>query len=295
MVLTMGMLWRGLRLASLARAYNIAIIGFPKSGKTCLVTAMFGELFANRIAGVSTVPRGKETIEKVNADLEKLDIGRVLGPTTDQDLFAYRADISFEGFPFRRRYKVEIGDFPGDDSEKFADEFGDWFHETDYFKWAMEADAFIFVVDLAFVLSPVDREKYIARMRKAIRAAWHHVLEYHLAGQKKIKRKRVAFVFTKADLLVSCEQEISPESSACNEEITEHIMQLGFGDTLPKPFHVDQLDPSLIVPVEHAFTNLTKYLRSQSGPFETIFVSVVACDKHGRLGIRKLLDTVLPR
>ena len=99
-------------ISGLPRAYSIAVIGYPKSGKTFLITAVFGELFSGRLFDIKTVPRGQETIERINRDLEALAIGRSLGPTTDQDLFAYRADITRGHSLFVRKYKVEIGDFP---------------------------------------------------------------------------------------------------------------------------------------------------------------------------------------
>jgi hypothetical protein len=280
---------------TLPRAYSIAVIGFPQSGKTCLITSMFGELFANRIAGVMTVPRGKETIERINRDIAKLEIGQSLGPTTDQDLFAYRAEIVLRDFPFKKRYKVEIGDFPGEHSKKFTEQLGEWFHESNYFKWAMEADAFIFVVDLAHVLCPQERDEYIAGMKKAIRAAWHHLLEYHLAGKKNIRRKRMVLAFTKADLLVTSEQEIPRESSGRGEMVTEHVMKLGFGDTLPNPFHVEELSKEITSSIEEKFNDLIRHLRGQCRFLETVFVSAVAYDKNGRLGIRRLLGVLLPR
>lgn len=81
----------------LPRAYSIAVIGYPRSGKTFLITAIFGELFSERLSELKTIPRGKETIERINRDLENLEIGRSLGPTTDQDRFAYRTDVEKGG------------------------------------------------------------------------------------------------------------------------------------------------------------------------------------------------------
>lgn len=298
-----------IKLFSLPRAYSIAVVGFPKSGKTCLITSIFGELFANRIAGITTFLRGSETIERVNADIAKLEIGRALGPTTDQDLFAYRAEIAKGTFPFKRTYKIEIGDFPGEHSKEFIEQSGEWFHNSKFFQWAMEANAIIFVVDLAHVLCPKERDVYIAEMKKAIRAAWHHLLEYHLTGKKNIKRMRIVLAFTKADLLVTHEQESSRESNNHEktsresnnrekafrrETITDHIMKLGFGDTLPKSFYVEELSKESKSLIEEGFSDLIKYMRSQC-QFCKVFVSVVAYNKNGRLGIRWLLEYLLPR
>jgi len=120
--------------------------------------------------------------------LAKLELGKTLGPTTDQDLFAYRIDI-IRGKIFKQRYKVEIGDFPGEDSQKLTEQFGDWFHETPYFKWAMEADAFVFIIDVAEIFNEDSAKQYAARIAQAIRAAWQRLSEYHLEGNKNRRQK----------------------------------------------------------------------------------------------------------
>jgi len=120
----------------------------------------------------------------------------MVGPTTDQDLFAYRTDI-IRGKFFKQRYKVEIGDFPGEDSKKLTEQFGDWFHETPYFKWAIEADAFVFIIDIAEILNDESAKQYAARIAQAIRAAWQRLSEYHLEGNKNRRQKHVLVVFTK--------------------------------------------------------------------------------------------------
>ncbi len=49
---------------------------------------------------------------------EKLELGKKLHSTTDQDIFIYRFDVEIGKWP-RQLYKFEIGDYPGQDSEKF--------------------------------------------------------------------------------------------------------------------------------------------------------------------------------
>jgi hypothetical protein len=277
----------------LPRAYSIAVVGYPRSGKTFLITATFAELFSNRISGSLIVPRGKATIEKINRDLAAIDIGKPVGPTTDQDLFAYRADLLRGRFPFRRTYKIEIGDFPGEDSREFAEKFGDWFHETPYFKWAMEANAFVFVIDLAPFLSSKDKSEYVARMTRAIRAAWQHLLEYHLEGRRDLKNKPVCVIFTKTDLLQRYEP---PLASAASQETSEEITKYGFEVIEPlnitdKEFEVDQ---SVKHKIANLFSEIIDYLRQQSSKCEVIFVSAITRTKQGRLGIKDFLKHILP-
>lgn len=196
----LGIITSFLGRSRLPIAYSIAVVGFPRSGKTSLITAMFGELFAGRYLRYQVFPRGETTIERINRDLELLELGKSLGPTTDQDLFAYRADVVGGAVVFPAVYKVEIGDFPGEDSAEFAERFSDWFHQTPYFKWVMAADAFIFVVDLGCVIDNDSTHEYVARLSRAVRAAWQRLQENHLQGERSLSWKPVALVFMKADL-----------------------------------------------------------------------------------------------
>jgi hypothetical protein len=162
-----------------------------------------------------------------------LELGKAFGPTSDQDLFAYRADIKRGGFPLQRTFKFEIGDFPGEDTREFSEKQAKWLHETTYFKWVMEADSFLFIIDLAHVLADKDPNEYKANMTSAIRAAWQHLVEYHVEGRKDLRRKPVLLVFTKADLLARI-VGIPSENDSKFPDIQQKIMELGFGEKLPK-------------------------------------------------------------
>jgi GTPase SAR1 family protein len=261
-------------------AYRVAVLGFPRSGKTTLIIAMFGEMFARRLVGYDVHPRGESTIERVNADLESLELGRPLGTTTDQDLFAFRADVIARGGIFPRIFKVEIGDFPGEDTVKFAEEFGDWFHQTPYFKWAMEADAFIFVADLAAIRGGDSAAPNVARTSRAIRAAWQRLQEHHLEGARRLSSKPVALVFMKEDLLF-------PAGAAAirGGPISRDPLQVEQGALMAEEDRIVGL-----------FGDLLAFLRSQARVFRVIFVSAFAVDKCGRrLGVNELLRFILPR
>jgi len=269
-------------------AYSIAVIGFPKSGKTTLITALFGELFAQHVLNISTIPRGVKTIERINTDLAKLEVGEALGPTTDQDLFAYRTDI-IRGKFFKQRYKVEIGDFPGEDSQALTEPFGEWFHEKPYFKWVMEADAFIFVVDIAQTLDEQTAKRYAAKMTQATRAAWQRLNEYHIEGDKNLRKKPVLLVFTKSDLF-----GITPNAVQENA-ILEKIRQLGF-EKIPQSGKIDQEKLKTgIHYTEHLFSNLMSYLDKESNQFDYLFVSYFSYVNKTRLGINELVEKILPK
>jgi GTPase SAR1 family protein len=285
----LGFLTSQLARQRLPVAYSIAVLGFPRSGKTTLITAMFGELFANKILGYRVFPRGQSTIERINSDLENLELGRNLGPTTDQDLFAYRADVVRDQFLISRIYKVEVGDFPGEDSIAFAEAFGDWFHQTPYFRWAMAADAFIFVVDLKQVLDPVSSREYVARVSKAIRAAWQRLQENHIQGEKALFAKPVALVFTKADLFgENIHAYDMPFDLEESRRLRFGSASSGREDIDPKAFETGTSD------VVRTFTELIDYLNSQARGFDVFFVSAFAYQGGRRIGVKNLLRFILP-
>ncbi|ETX00039.1 MAG: hypothetical protein ETSY1_12620 [Candidatus Entotheonella factor] len=284
-----------------ALAYNVAVIGFPKSGKTVMITSIFGQLFSDRYLGRGVILRGKDTIERVNKDLELLEIGRLLGPTTDQDIFAYRADIRRGIFPLQREYKVVIGDFPGESSEEFVEDSVEWLHESSYFKWVMEADAFIFVIDIARILTDNDNREYRAMITRAIRAAWQHIYEFHVEGKKNLNRKPLMLVFTKADLLLKYTHKIDVvstnkgSSTVANNLINEEIMNFGFSQ-LPEIVRVEQREiQDEIKIVEELYREIIAYLHLQTSNFGCFFVSHFVMDENGRLGIPALTEKLLPK
>lgn len=292
------------RRNSFPSAYNIAILGFPRSGKTTLIVSIFGEFFKQTFPGLSFIPRGGETIERINSQLEQIEIGNSLGPTTEQDLFAYRADIKIKGFPFIKNFKVQIGDFPGEDSEKFVDNYGDWLHKTPYFKWAMEADAFIFNIDLAKVLVDTNGE-YQAKIKKSFRAAWQLLFEYHTEGKKYVKEKPIAIVFSKADLLFIEEEFnfirhiVEPESDK-NNYFTK-IHSIGFSSKLPAIKTIDTNSESYSIverkqkEIIEKYLEIIAYMKSTTSKVSIHFVSPFVMNNGERYGIKPLLSNILPK
>jgi GTPase SAR1 family protein len=283
-------------------AHNVAVIGFPRSGKTTLITSLFGEIFAQRVLGVQATPTGATTIERINADLAKLEMGHALGPTTDQDLFAYRTNVTTKGFLLPRSYKVEFGDFPGEDSAQYTKNFGPWFHTTPFFKWVVDADAYIFVIDLAKYLNPADQKNYIAEMSSAIRAAWQNLSDNIEGGSKAIKNRPAVLVFTKADIFDNLPISISlllntqsSEDLVERESIKEAILKAGFGNDLPpvQKINTDLLDAER-QKVEHDFADLINFLGSESARFHILYTSCVGTVHGLRLGVSRLLELVLP-
>jgi len=269
------------------RSYRVALVGFPQSGKTTLLISLFGEAFARRIYGVKMTPRGSSTIERVNAGLARLQTGRAVGPTMDQDLFAFRADISFPRLLFPFTYKTEFGDFAGHDSERYSSEKEPWLHTTEFFKWVADSDAMIFVVDLGYYVAREEARKfYIARMSSALRAAWQHFLDVNSDRINEVKRHPLVLAFTKVDLLA-----ISKNQSDLEHEVT----RLGFGEDVPEEREISM--QTLVrweAQVKDDFSELIRYFAGES-KLRVVFTSSFAHSGGQRIGIEKLLLAVLPR
>lgn len=262
-------------------SYRIAVVGFPESGKTTLITAVFAFLFRRGIKGASIVPRGEETIKRINENMEQLELGRPLGRTKDQDVFAYRAEVKLKSFIVPRHYKLEIGDFPGENSVAFAEEYGDWLHLTRYFEWAISADAFLFVVDTGRVLLD-DSGEYVAGQKRALRAAWQRLQEYHLEGAADVRTKPLVLIFAKADLLLVRD--------------SSKIRELAFGQESPPLASLDtpkSLNREVDAIIER-FGDLIEYFERENRRFDIVFASVFINVKEERLGIPRIARFIMP-
>ncbi|MGD8781733.1 MAG: GTPase domain-containing protein [Ignavibacteria bacterium] len=274
-------------------AYNIGVIGYPQSGKTTFITSLFAHLFSLKILGNNyrLLLRGKETIEKVNDDLERLTIGKSLGPTTDQDLFSYRIDLTKRKFPFDENYKIQIGDFPGEDSEEFYDKYNDWLHSTPYFKWVMDADVFIFVIDVARVLSDTDNSLYKNKITKAIRAAWQKLEEYHFEGRSKLSNKPVILLFTKADLLLHYDKF---QYRYNTPTIQKKVFELGFGDELPAIIKLNEDIEKFTNNIKGEYKEIIDFLQTRNKNTKVIFFSHFVTVDEQRLGMEEIVTSILP-
>lgn len=256
-------------------AHSIAVIGFPQSGKTTLITSIFSEIFARRIPNVSLSPRGEETINKINEDIACLDRGEKIGSTTDQDLFAYRAEMVTGTSVFSRRYKIEIGDFPGEDSEKFSNYDIKWLQNLPYFKWVMEADAFMFIIDVSKATDKNSNLDYQSQVISAYRASWQRLKDHHYDGVRTLQRKPVVLVFTKCDVALS--RELNCDS--------RNVIEI---DSLSSIKEFDSLTAD--------YADLINFFRHETSKFEVVFSSSFAKNKSDkvRFGVKGILKGILP-
>lgn len=278
-------------------SYNIAIVGFPRSGKTTLITTLFAAVMYRKIKlnRYNPVLKGNATIERINENITKLEKGVPIGSTTDQTRFSYRINLNTKSKLSSRNYNVEFGDFPGEDTEDFINkETGTWKHESEFFGWIREADAFIFVIDLGtYVLNPID---YKAQISGAIRAAWQNILDFNEKQQNSLRRKPLILVFNKCDILQYYD---SSSSRAGSRKI---FLDIGFGEngSLPKLSDIDPKDNSSHFfkekkLVQKAFTNLIRFLEHESANFNVVFISSFMELNEVKYGFQELATSVLPR
>lgn len=289
------------------KAYDVAIIGFPASGKTTLLTATFGEIFEQRI-GIDIELRGDSTIDRVNADLLKLARGQALGPTESQDRFAYRTRFRvrilslFKYIKIYDTYKVEFGDFPGEDSQTYAEEYGDWLHTTPFFRWAADADAMIFIIDTGMYIRSLltgDRRVYVSEMTTAIRTSWQHLLDLDEKNVAQVKNRPVALVFTKSDLWAHIPTEwpnFDQIDVATKSDIADKIDLDGFGEQVPGDHKLNSKNfLSGKATIENDFAGLIGYLEKSTNKLNIIHTSSFGLLDGRKLGVAELLSAVLPK
>ncbi|HUK58640.1 MAG TPA: GTPase domain-containing protein [Stellaceae bacterium] len=276
--------------------YNVAVLGLPRSGKTTLITSLFQVIFFHKFFGDRLLLRGPETIDRVNRDIETIKLGKALGPTTDQDMFAYRADIKRSSWLRNVTYRIAIGDFAGERSAELMEQRDDVrLHQTTFFRWVMEADAFIFVIDVAAYLR--DGAAYVARVESEFRSAWQHLAEFHVVGGKAIKHKPVALVLNKCDVLVHSSDfdDVRVAKDYTQADNMQDVWRLGFGDETPPVVRLDTIGTQVIR--EFALSNfkpLVEYFAGQSAYFKVFPVSSFALVGEKPLGVEELAVFVLP-
>lgn len=286
------LVWMTRRFASLNTSYNVAILGFPRSGKTILLTTLFGEMFANKI-GIRAVPKGDATINTINHYLSQLAKGESLGPTTSTDRTAFTADLTVGGKRLGETYRVEFGDFPGDDYDSYVNQFGPWLHTTPFFRWVLHADAIVFIVDIGRILNPREnRASVVAQESSAIRAAWQHMIDTEEMTGRDFRRLRIVLAFTKADLFQEVKNYNYEESEV--EILEDRIFRLGFTDIPP----IRQMDLTALNEgsdeMSEEFSELIGFLRDEVRNLNVIFVSSFGLIEDKRLGLEELLLAVLP-
>jgi hypothetical protein len=250
------------------QSHRVAVIGFPQAGKTSLIVSIFAFYFRHGVTGATILPRGEETIRRVNMHIAEMESGRGVSSTRDQDLFAYRAEVLRKSLIpfFDSRYKLEMGDFPGEQSEDFVLSDEPWLHNTNYFEWAMGADTFLFVIEAPkAIMNELD---YVAAQKSAFRAAWQRIQEHHIDGARSLRRKATILVYTKADVLLDVRMLKKDRMFALEE---------------------------LKMKLDIMFADLINYMCQSAPRFRTVLTSVVARNLEERVGVEEVARLILPK
>jgi GTPase SAR1 family protein len=177
---------------------TIAVLGYPGSGKTVYLTALFSELVMKTFPGLAFSPYGSETIEQVTRDLNQLMQGRWLQPTTLDSVFFYRANVTKRDAFGRRRYKLEIGDYAGEHLEtQFED--SRWLHKTKYFGYVVQCEAVLLAFDSSMFIRSDFGE--IRTVENGMIAAMQLLLDAKGIDAGRKMRAPIALVFMKSDIV----------------------------------------------------------------------------------------------
>jgi hypothetical protein len=177
----------------------ISLLGFPNSGKTVFLTVLFNELQAADRPTITFSPYGIETVEQVARNLNTLFSGSWLGSTSPSGVFFFRANAAIASRVFRRRFKIEIGDYAGEHMKEFDTKDERWLHKTEYFKYVVQSDAIFLVIDTEVLLSKSRLE--VETMQNAMIAALQLLLESKGVGLERKLQAPLALLFMKVDLL----------------------------------------------------------------------------------------------
>ena len=306
--------------------HNVAFIGFRQSGKTTLLITMFTELLLFKVSKVSASMRGRLTIEQVTKYMKKIQLRQAVGSTTRRSQFPYEMNITQRGL-FGRSFKMSFGDYPGERSEEYVvrsqsehhaekegleeDPFGrqTFYHgsdggelfDQDFFRWILECDALIFVVDVAQYLSDkarrqaqlksgveVAEDNYVAEVSQAYMRTWSYVIDAR-REVGEAKQPVVVLAFTKSDLF-----DVDSQESA-HESLEVMMATLGFEEPLPK---VREISPAMYEEgkkrCEEDFYDVIRFLDGNSRKFSVVYTSSLASMNERRVGVEHLFRAVLP-
>lgn len=279
------------------KSYDVAVVGFPQSGKTTLIISLFGEAFASKLP-IRLSPRGSQSIALINRSLEMLKKGKALGPTADQDRYGFRADATVGRFPFTTTYRLEFGDFPGKYSKEYPNAEMHTLHNTEFFKWVADSDCIMFVIDIGKYLSS-DRRNFIAEVTSAFRTEWQQYLDVNSYRLKEVKRHPVIISFTKMDLLYRFTKQInlSDKKLLDIDELVRFegmVARYGFGEEAPPIMELDENKvKSDTEEIEGEFAELIQFFRAEAINTSVVFTSSFGIINGSRLGFRKLFALVL--
>lgn len=179
---------------------TISLLGYPNSGKTVFLTVLFNELATKVFPGFVFSPYGSETIEKVTEDLNQLMQGKWLPPTPPDMLFFYRANATSGTEIFKRKLKIEIGDYAGEHFETFEEKSeNQWLHKSSYFKYVIQSDVILLAIDSNVVLN--ENNSRTSVIENGMLAAMQLLVSEKGVDISRKMKTPVALLLTKSDLI----------------------------------------------------------------------------------------------
>ena len=197
--------------------YYIAVLGYPRSGKSIFITSLINHLLYEKGSDYETIKINDETKKKLKDNIKCLNSRIPFKRTNTESIFPYRVDISKGKFLLKKNYKLQIGDFTGDNSAQFHNGYRQWFHKSPSFIWTLQADAFIFVVDLAEVLAQYEDDFYCEKVSNAIYKAWKRIEKSHLGGKNNLKEQTNSFTIYQSGFVTDILPITSSGTSGSNE------------------------------------------------------------------------------
>ena len=291
--------------------HNVAFIGFQRSGKTTLLITMLSELLLFRVSRVSARLRGERTIEQVTRYMKKIKSRQAVGQTTRGSQFPYEINIAQEGF-FGRSFKMSFGDFPGERSKEYVSKLrrveersakeqvlpgpdDEELFDGEFFRWVLECDAIIFIVDVAqYLRNKVRRQEqailddYAVEVSQAYIRTWSYIVDARREGGET-REPIVVLAFTKSDLF-----DVEPKKSK-GESLEVTMATLGFEEPLPEVREISRLRfEQGSRQCEEDFEELIRFLKGHSRTFHAVYASSLALMDGQRLGVERLFRAVLP-
>ena len=274
--------------------YYIAVLGYPRSGKSVFITSFINHLLRENKSGYKTKRIEEETKKRLKENIKYLNAKTPFEQKKTEPVFPYILDISKGKLLLKKYFRLHIGDFSDDSSAQFHNGYRQWFHKSQSFVWVMQADAFVFVVDLAEVLAQYEDDFYCEKVSNAIYRAWKRIEGSHLGGKDNLKNKPIVLLFTKADLLVKFYELLGPEPL---DQMRIKMFQLGFSKKrLPETVNIKtDLDPDLYTVVEEKFRSIIHYLNKKSKRYNTVFFSHFLNLNGVPIGMGNVVDSILPK
>jgi len=196
---------------------QVALVGGPRSGKTVFLSVLFNELQVAKTDRISFQPYGRETIEMVGENINCLNAGQWLVPTTKDSVFFFRANAIVGRSLLSKKFTVEIGDYAGERIDEFDSSSEEWLHRTEYFKYAVGCDIIFLAIDaekLAFAPPSVT-----ARMENQLVAAFQVLLDEKGVVPNERMRAPVALLILKSDLLPRDESNFRREMGQVDSSV----------------------------------------------------------------------------